>query len=184
MIVFLNTTNKTITVCDKMVKVYPWSKIKELTAVLSNKEILYVTEAVTAMGDDVLDLISSSYNEEDIGDQTHPLDTELYIRCTKGKLIAVYNGKEYVFGSNDFKPLFSLPDGITEKCRVVVDALKSGLLCIVDENEKEFLLQQKEEENEAAEERRSRQDEVVRGSVDDPIPIDLTSAGNFKRGKK
>ena len=104
MIVLVNPSNKTVTICDKTVKVYPWHKIQELTDVLSGQEVLYVTSAVETNGEDVLDVIKSSYGEDDMGDQTHP-DTEFYVYCTKGILITSYNGKEYTFNSRDFLPI-------------------------------------------------------------------------------
>ena len=179
MIVLVNPLNKTVTICDKTVKVYPWHKIQELTGVLSGQEVLYVTSAVETTGEDVLDVIKSSYGEDDMGDQTHT-DTEFYVYCTKGILITSYNGKEYSFNSKDFLPVWSLPEGILDKCKTVVDALKSGMLAIVGESEKEYLIQEREEK--VAAKSKSRKNEEL-GSVDNPIPIEISSSGNFKKGE-
>jgi len=179
MIVLVNPSNKTVTICDKTVKVYPWHKIQELRDILSGQDVLYVTSAVETTGEDVLDVISSSYSDEDIGDQTHP-DTEFYIYCTKGILITAYNGKEYTFNSRDFLPVWSLPEGILDKCKTVADALKSGLLVIVGESERDYLIQEKQEKTAAAKNRGRREEEL--GSVDNPIPIEISSTGNFRKG--
>jgi len=176
MIVLVNPSNKTVTICDKTVKVYPWHKIQELTDVLSGQEVLYVTSAVETNGEDVLDVIKSSYGEDDMGDQTHP-DTEFYVYCTKGILITSYNGKEYTFNSRDFLPIWSLPEGILDKCKTVVDALKSGMLAIVGESEKDYLIQKREERIAV----KVKKNEEL-GSVDNPIPIEISSSGNFRKG--
>lgn len=186
MIVLLDTSNRTVTVCDKVVKVYPWSKLKEITLALEGKDVLYVSEVLAVTGGEVIDLITSSYEEDEMGDQTLLEESELYIHCkTKMKVSASYNGKEYLFkGCYDFRPITSLPDGMLEKCKMVAEGLKSGLLEIIDEREKALLEQQYEENLITKKEDLERLEEIVKGSLDNPIEIDLSGAGNFKRGKK
>jgi len=185
MIVLLNTSNKTITICDKTVKVYPWSKIKEISGILDGKEILYVSEILSVTGDEVIDLINESIGEENIGDQTSILETEFYIHTkTKSKIMATYNGKDYLFkGCYDLRPINSLPEGMLEKCYIIVEGLKNGLLEIVGESEKNFLMQKYEEESIEAKDSLNRLEESIKGSVDDPIEINLSPSGNFKKGK-
>jgi len=187
LIVFLNILNKTITICDKVVKTYPWSKIKDITSALEGKEVLYVSEAINVPGEHVIDFIiqdsqESSNNHEQILLQ----DQELYIHSkTKIKVAANYNGKEYLFkGCRDFVSLSSLPEGMLEKCKMIVEGLKNGLLEIVNSEEKAFLEQQYEDEIETKRESLQRLEDTVKGSLDDPIEIDLSGTGNFKRGKK
>jgi len=180
MIVLVNPSNKTVTICDKVVKVYPWNKIQEIRKILSGQDVMYVTSAIATTGDEVIDVISSSYGEEDIGDQTQT-DTEFYVYCTKGILITSYNGKEYKFNSRDFLPIWSFPEEIFDKCKTVSDAIKSGLLSIVGESEKDLLIQEREEKSLAAKNRGKRTEEL--GSVDNPIPIDISSSGNFRKGE-
>lgn len=186
MIVLLNISNKTVTICDKIVKVYPWSHIKEIGLALEGKDVLYVSEVLSVTGDEVIDLINNSIDEEEIGDQTISLESCLYIHCkTKSKVMATYNNKEYMFkGLYDVIPINSLPEGMLEKCKMIVDGLKNGLLEIVDENEKNFLSQKYEENFIAEKESLKKLEETVKGSLDDPIEIDISSSGNFKRGKK
>lgn len=185
MIVLLNISNKTVTICDKVVKVFPWSKLKDITLALEGKNVLYVSEVIAVSGEEVIDLIATSYNDEKLEDQTALEDSEFYIHCkTKMKVAASYNGKEYLFkGCSDFRPITSLPEGMLDGCKMIVEGLKSGLLEIVNDREK-YLLEQQYQEDIIIKREESVRLEVVKGSLDDPIEIDLSGAGNFKRGKK
>lgn len=151
MIVFVNPDNKTITICDKTVKIYNWNQFNAITTLLQNKEVIYVTEVVETTGEEVLNVIYDSLSEEDLGDQTSLGTGEMYFHATcKGKVMIVYNGKEYTFkGIEDMRPLDSLPAGMLENCRTIIDGVKSGLFEIINEYERKAILEdnliQKEE---------------------------------------
>jgi hypothetical protein len=66
MIVFLDTEQKTITICDKTVKVYPFTMLNVIKKELLGKEVIYVSETVLTDGDSVVDLVSQ-YVDEDNG---------------------------------------------------------------------------------------------------------------------
>ena len=95
-------------------------------------------------------------------------------------MITAYDGKEYVFSSRDFLPVWSLPEGIFDKCKAVVDAIKNGLLVIVGKSERDYLIQEREEKAAVIRNRGKRENEI--GSVDNPIPIQISSTGNFRKG--
>lgn len=188
MIVFLNPLNRTITICDKIVQVYPWYKIAEISKILKDKDVMYVSEIIEVTGDEVINIIEEE-NDKDyssLGDQTSISEGELYIHAkTKGKYSAVYQGKNYMFnGLYDIKPISSLPEGMLEKCDFIVHCLKNGTMEIINEQEKDDIIQKYEQDIIEAKDSINKMQEKIKGSVEDPIEIDISSQGSFRKGSK
>jgi hypothetical protein len=185
MIVFLDTEQKTITICDKTVKVYPFAMLNVIKKELLGKEVIYVSETVLTDGDSVVDLISQ-YVEEDNG-FTDDGDGELYLRTTtKQKHSVGYNGKKIFFGGMyDMKPISLLPKGFVENCRTITEGIRDGIFEIVTEKQKFYIDQDKVNEENEKEQKLLQEDKSERfGSVDNPIEIDLNKTISFKKTKK
>jgi len=201
MIVFLNPTDRTITICDKIVTVYSWSQTKTLKSILSGNNVIYVTDAVETSGEEVLQVIQESMTEDDLGDQTIVANEQLYFHTTQsGAMMVSYANKVYTFkGAGDLRKIQDLPEGLLENCSYVVDGMKSGLFEIVGEEEKNQIL---EEVNAKKTDFHNKKNNILvdsgvsasdaaegkkgkfsaKGSVDDPIEIDLSPGAGFKKG--
>ena len=184
MIVFLDTEQKTITICDKTVKVYPFTMLNVIKKELLGKEVIYVSETVLTDGDSVVDLVSQ-YVDEDNG--FADADGDLYLRTTiKQKHSVAFNGKKIFFsGMYDMKPVSLLPKGFVENCRTITEGIRDGLFEIVTEKQKFYIEQDRINEENEKEQKLLQEDKSERsGSVDNPIEIDLNKTISFKKTKK
>lgn len=182
MIVFLDTEQKTITICDKTVKSYPFSMINVIKKELLGKEVIYVSESVCTDGDSVVDLLSQ-YNDEN-NDFIDDSGGEIYLRTTgKQKHSVAYNGKKIFFaGMYDMKPVSLLPKGFIENCRTITEGIRDGVFEIITEKQKFYIEQDKiNKENEKEQESLKKDNFEILGSVDNPIEIDLNKTISFKK---
>mgnify|MGYP001264933042 CR=1 FL=1 len=142
MIVFVNPNDKTVTVCDTTIKVYSWSEFKAISAKISGKEVVYVVDAMETTGDEVLELLYSSMSDDDKANQKETSSNSYLHYTQKGRFLVNFEKQEYVFkGITDIKPLSSLPPGFLENCLVIVEGLKNGTFAIIDETEKQQIIE-------------------------------------------
>lgn len=184
MIVFLDTEQKTVTICDKTVKTYPFSMINVIKKELLGKEVIYVSETVLTDGDSVVDLVSQ-YADEDNG-FIDDEGGEIYLRTTgKQKHSVAYSGKKIFFaGMYDMKPVSSLPKGFIENCRTITEGIRDGIFEIVTEKQKFYIEQDRINESNEKEQKLQEDKTEKFGSVDNPIEIDLNKTISFKKNKK
>ena len=182
MIVLINPSQNTVTICDNKVKVFDISDISGIQHEIANKDVIYVTEYVETSGNEIINLIEESYESNSLGDQTEIDDGILYLRTTgKSKCYVNFAGKDYMFaGMYDFKAISDLPENFAQNCKMVRDGLKSGLFEIVNEYKKRELDEKRDSDNSVRIAKKNAFD-VSRGSVDDPIEIDLGNKISFKR---
>lgn len=183
MIVIVDVDKKSIIICDKTVKTYPFSMLGSIKKEISGKDVIYVSETIHTDGDSVIDFISEYINEYNPNFDSD----EVYIRTTgKQKYSVGYNGKKILFsGMYDIKPVSSLPQGFVENCRTIINGIKDGTFEIITENEK-YLIEQEKINEDIEKERKYIKDEDFDsqpGSVDNPIEIDLSENKSFKKKK-
>jgi hypothetical protein len=175
LLVFINTVNQTITICDKHVKIYDLADVDNIIKNLDNS-FLYVTEVISATKEDVINLINSNFNYNN-EEQTAFVEEKYYIHSkNKQKVFVNYDGKEYMFkGCYDFWPLEDLPKNMITECRVVVELLKNGLLEVITETEKQKLLNEQKLNTETKKSRIKISNLKSKATLDDPIEIDVLS---------
>lgn len=186
MIVLINPHQKTVTICGESIQVLSVTDIENLEYYLNGNEVIYVTEYIETSGEEVVDIIKNTYIDTDtMGDQTQIDSGILYLHTTgKSKVYVNYKNRDYLFsGIYDFKEVADLPDSFLDDCKIVRDGIKSGLFEVVDEYTKKTLEKKKADDHTLIENKRKATADI-KGSVDDPIEIDLGGKVSFKRNNK
>lgn len=151
MIVFLNNQKKIVTVYSKTgIEEYLFDEIEELTDALANNSFLYVTNAVSANADQLIQLVKSL-----TGETYHdPNDNRiLYLHTTKKGAITIPMGGETLSlrDYSDCRPVDQKLAYHIEHSPDMRALLKNGTLELINHAEMTKVIRQKQRENNKAE---------------------------------
>lgn len=194
-IVIYNPETHNLIICDDTVQYIDLNiqTFDDVKNYLGNKKIMYVTEYIETDVDSICDMFINQDMEQDVvGDVNNVISKKQYIHLTnKTKFYAQHGGAQYIFhGLYDCKNIDDFPQNFLTDCKDIVEGLRIGLLEIIGEHQVQELMLQKAKEPA----RRSKQtiikdlstasnEDGEKGSIDNPIQIDLSGSGNFKRNK-
>ena len=179
--VIINPVDKTVSICDKTIRVYPINNFTQIQKELKDKEVSYVTEFVDTTGEEVLNIIEELFLDDYVGDQTGLENTELYLHVNnKGNYFVKHENKNYYFsGMYDFKNLKDLPENFVTDCQTISDGIRTGIFRIIDEEQKNEIEQKNKK---IPVKKKQPTDSNSKGSLEDPIEIDIGRKNSFKRG--
>lgn len=194
-IVIYNPETHNLIICDDIVQHIDLNTqtFHDVKNYLGNKKIIYVTEYVETDIDSICDMFQNYDMQQDVvGDVNESISNKQYIHLTnKTKFYAQHGGAQYIFhGLYDCKNIEDFPANFLTDCKDIVEGLRIGLLEIIGESQVQELLSQKAKEPV----RKGKQtiikdlstnssEDGEKGSIDNPIQIDLSGNGNFKRNR-
>ena len=184
MILIVDIQNEKINIIkDKKLFVIDSNDIESAVKIVGDSELLYVTELVETTGHEVLQTLFD-FDPAEIENLQIDETDRMYLHVTHPyKTYVDHNGRQYVFaGKHDAKALDDLPDDIIENCEQIMHGIKTGLFEIIDELQKAELDKEKEK-SPLSRLKRSVAESKSKGSLDEPIEIDLGGSASFKRDK-
>ncbi len=154
MIVFINPSTNFATIYFEDKKPYTTNNVDDLKKLINNEKVLYVTEAIEAGAEEVINLYNNllnNYQSESFQSYTQnkQYGDDLFLQYTgKGSIGINYKNDFYMFENKyDLKLIKDLPKNILVDCYEIKNGIANGVFSIVDEQEREEILQEKQQQD-------------------------------------
>lgn len=142
MIVFADPSTQTVMIAGKTIEEFDFSEIKEIAKRIKGKQVIWVTGAAKAGGDEVLELLGGFIEQFEQQSRNKPRTGRMLMHSTvSGQVVITGPNNVVIKFSNplDFKDVSAFPEDIFERMPNLKKAINQGKIAIIDEADKSLV---------------------------------------------